>query len=163
MSNANKADSWFPRFSVAFTLTGAPEMVQKYTIAAAQTIIVGDPVVFSAGASTIEKGASTSGAILGFALEAGTAGDEILVAVADRNTVFMAQADAATSAVVLPLACDTIASGSKWMVDIGATVEQTIRVIGLVPGDDTSDSTDPGRVLFVVHRSEWDGLVAALT
>ena len=162
MSNAYKASAWFKRFKIAFTITGAPEIVQKYTIASGQTIIVGDPVVFHTSASTIDKGASDSGALLGFAIEGGTGGDEILVAVADRNTVFMAQADAVTSGVTLPLVCDIVASGSSWKADIGATTEQVIRIIGLMPGDDTSDSTNPGRVLFVVQRSEWDGLVAAL-
>jgi len=163
MSNANKAGAWNKRFSVAFTLTGAPEMVQEYVLASGQSVIVGDPVKFHTSASTIDKAAKTDGALLGFALEAGSAGDSILVAVADRNTVFMAQADAKTSDVVLPLVCDIVDSGAEWKVDIGATAQQVIRVIGLVPGDDTSDTTDPGRVLFVVQRSEWDGLVAPLT
>jgi hypothetical protein len=48
-------------------------------------------------------------------------------------------------------------------VDVGGTTEQVILVLDYVPGDDTSDTAEPGRFFFQIHRSQWDELVGALT
>ena len=85
----------------------------------------------------------------------------IPVAVADVNTVFVGQADAITSGVTTPDICDIKGATGAQLVDIGASTEKVINILSVVPGDDTSDSTDCGRVYFQIIRSQFDNRVDA--
>jgi hypothetical protein len=164
MSNTVKAKSWFTRFRPAYTLHGGPPHVEEEVMAASQAIKEGDPV--TKASNVVSKGASSSGTIYGVAQETKTttADDEkykIRVAVADRQTVFCGQADAKTEDIDDLAECDIVASGTKWLIDIGSSVEDVVMVIKHVPDDDQTDDTDPGRLYFIWKRSSWDGLVAA--
>ena len=164
MSNSVKAGSWFTRFEAVGTISGGPPIVQDQPVAASQTLLKGDPVTSSGGELT--KGAANSGAIYGVTVEAvtTTVADEktvCKVAVASRHNIFRGQADAATNAIHEGEECDIIASGSKWLVDIGASTEDVVLIKKKTEGDDEADSTDPGRIDFVWKRSQYDALVAA--
>lgn len=159
MSNLIKAKSWKDRFQCRETVHGGPPHIEWLEVASGETILDGDPIVLSSGKAA--EGAANSGALYGVAGADGDAGDMIPVYVADTENIFEGQADAATSTVTKGLTCDIVGSGTNWLVDIGASVEDVIQVLGCVPGDDTSDSTTPGRVKFIIIRSEYLSLLAA--
>ena len=161
--NLVKAKSWFQRFAVAFTLTGSPALVLHKPVAASQTIRVGDPVTISGG--ELSTGLATDNLMYGVAMGnvVTTAGNELTdcpVAVADRNTVFVGQADAASNGINDGAECDIIASGTSWLVDIGASLKGVCLIVGHVPGDIVADATTAGRLHFIWKRSQWDLLVA---
>lgn len=164
MANTEKAKSWFRRFRVAFTLTGGPPVVEDSPLAASQTILEGDPLTISSG--DISEATALSGAIYGVAAETATTtaadeGTEIGVYVADRVNIFVGQANAASSGINDGSECDIVVSSNVWRLNIGASTKGVALVVGHVTGDDTSDSTDYGRLHFVWKRSQWDALVAA--
>lgn len=164
MSNLVKSKSWFPRFFPEYTTHGGPPHIEEEVMAATQVLVVGDPVTKAAG--VVSKAAANSGQVYGVCMEAKTttAADEkykVRIAVADRATVFSGQADAKTEDIADQAECDIIASGAKWLVDIGASVEDVCKIIKHVPGDDPADNTNPGRLYFIWVRNSWDNLVAA--
>lgn len=159
MSNAVKAKSWLPNLRLAYTLTGAPAPIEWETVASGESIVEGGAVTKSFG--EISAATATSGSLYGVALAAGEEGDEIPVAVGDRNTVFMGQCDEAIGSNTFPKEADIVITSDEFFVDIGKTTEGVLQAIGAVPGDDTSDGDDPGRVFFVIKRSQYDTLVAA--
>jgi len=164
MSNLVRKNTWFQRFSVAFTTTGDPPIVLMEVMAASQTLKVGDPVTKAAG--VITKGTDTSGQIYGVCLGAAVTtaaneGTQIPVAVADRNTVFVAQANGATNTIADGAECDIVSSGNTWKLEINASTEDVAKIVKHVPGDDITDATYPGRLYFIWVRSQWDNLVAA--
>jgi len=158
MANTVKAKSWLPGFSVAYTLTDAPAQIVWRTVGAV-ALKKGDSVVLGANLLTI--GLSNSPLLYGVCLADGDVGDEIPVAVADTNTVFVGQADAVTSGVTAPHVCDIVGGTGAQLVDIGSDTEKVINILRLVPGDDTADATDCGRVYFQIIRSQFDNRVDA--
>jgi hypothetical protein len=162
MSNTVRAASWLKGFSLAFTKNGTSPIIEWETIASGETIVKGAPVTKASG--VISLGATDSGALYGVADADGTAGDVIPVIVGDENNVFQAQADDDTGGISnFPLYCDIVQDADDyWVVNIGTTTEQVLRVIGKVPEDDEDDATVPGRVFFQIHRSQYNGFVAAL-
>jgi len=160
MGNAQRAKTWFKSFRVAYSKTGSPPVIVWRTTG--EALYEGDPVVIASNSLT--EAAATSGALYGICLADTDSGDEAPVAVADGNTVFVGQADDDTGTLTdLPQLVDIVEGTDGWKVDVGATTEKVIRVIDYVPGDDTSDTSEPGRLYFQIHRSQWDELVAALT
>ena len=160
MSNSVKANSWLSHFQLAYTLTGAPPVIEWEVVADGEEIEFGMPV--TKATNEVSEAVATSGALYGVALSAGIAGDEIMVAVGDRNNVFVGEADAKTDTLTFPMECDIIKDGTKgFLVDIGASEEGVCNVLGKVVDDDDTDTDDPGRVYFQIKRSQWDSIVAA--
>lgn len=160
MANTVKARSWERRFTPAFTLNGGPPAITYLVVAAGETILKGDPIVLSSGEAA--EGAANSGALYGFAGHDAAATETLMVYVADTNTVFKGQADAKTEDIADGAECDIVGSGTNWLIDIGASVEDVIKVFGHVPDDDQTDNTTPGRLLFQVKRSSFNDLLAAI-
>ena len=158
MANTVKAKSWLPGFSVAYTLNGGPPLIQWCTVGAV-ALKKGDSVVMAANVMTI--GLSDSPLIYGICLADGDVGAVIPIAVADVNTVFVGQADAITSGVTTPDICDIKGATGAQLVDIGETTEKVVNVLRVVPGDDTADATNIGRVYFQFIRSQFDNRVDA--
>lgn len=156
MANTVKAKSWLPGFSVAYTLNGGPPLIQWCTVGAV-ALKKGDAVIMTANVLLIAL--ADSPLIYGVCLSGGIAGAVIPVAVADVNTVFVGQADAITSGVTTPDICDIIGGTGAQLIDIGANAELVVNVFRVVPGDDTSDATDCGRVYFQIIRSQFDNRV----
>lgn len=159
MSNAVKAKSWTPHFSLAYTTTGGPPVLEHKVVASGQTIEKGMALTISG--DEVSEAASTSGTLFGIALAGGAAGDTIPIAVACPENVFMGRVDADASAISLPLECDLVEVNGDHRVDFGASVEDVFRVFAKVPGDDFDDTTDLPRVYFSIIRSAYDGRVAA--
>jgi hypothetical protein len=164
MSNSVKADSWFPRYLPAYTISGGSPAVVHCAVAASQTIYRGEPVTRAYTTGDITLATTSSAALFGIACEdvVTTSADEgtiIEVWVANDDTVFVGQCDAASSTAYPALLCDIVSSGSgttkKWLVDIGTTTRSVLTVVDWVGGDDTSDSTDPGRVYFLIGKSQY--------
>lgn len=166
MGNSARAKSWFPNVILAYTKTGSPAAIKYHTVKTGVQLETGVPVIkddLDVDAATAE-----SGTIYGFTIAPGD-GDSsdpfektIPIILADRNHVFMARADEETDTIsALPLLCDLVNSDGHWRADIGANEEDVLRVVNLVEGDDDEDDDEPGRVLFEVHRSSYDGLIAA--
>ncbi len=158
MANTVKVKSWLPGFSVAYTLNDAPEHIVYRTVGAT-ALKKGDSVVLGANVLTI--GLSNSPLIYGVCLSDGAIGAVIPIAVADVNTVFVGQADEITSGVTAPDICDIKGGTGAQLVDIGENTEKVVNVLRVVPGDDTSDATDIGRVYFQFIRSQFDNRVDA--
>jgi len=94
MSNASKADTWFPRFLPAYTLSGASPVITKKVVAASQTIYRGEPVTMAYTSGKLTLGTYQNTALYGVACEdvVTTAADEgtiISVWVANDDTVFV--------------------------------------------------------------------------
>lgn len=157
MSNAVRAQSWPANFQLAYTKSGGNPVTDWRVCDGA--VHSGAPVVLSTG--KVAEAGATSGALYGVALAAGADGDSIPIAVGDRENIFVGQADAKTEDIAPPAECDIVKSGDDFLIDIGASVEDVIHVIGKPPEDDQTDTTDCGRVYFQIKRSEWDALVAA--
>ena len=165
MSNQTRYSSWIQKLFPFRTIHEGPFLVEKQPVAASQEITRGDPVTISGGELSIATG--SSGAIYGVAAEDVTTTEDdektpCLVWVADRSTIFIGVADAATSGIDDGAVCDIQVSSGKWTLNIGTSTESVVRVIQHVSGDDTSDSTYPGRLEFIWERSLYDNLVAAL-
>lgn len=160
MANTAKAKTWFKSFRVAYTKTGAPPVIVWRTTS--EAIYEGDPLVIAL--NLVSEAAATSGVLYGIALADTASGASCPIAVGDVNTVFMGQADDDTGTLTdLPQLVDIVEGSDGWKVDVGATAERVIRVIDYVPGDDTSDTAEPGRLYFQIHRSSWDELVPTYT
>jgi hypothetical protein len=164
MSNSVKADSWFPRFLPAYTLSGASPAVRHATTAASQTIYRGDPLTMDVTTGDVSLATAVSTEIYGVACAnvVTTAADEatdLEMWVANDDTVFVGQADAASATGYPTLRCDIKTSGSgatkKWFVDIGETSTTVVTVIDWVNGDSKSDSTDYGRLYFCFGKSSY--------
>lgn len=150
------------KLSVAYTLTGAPAVVEHFTVKSGQSFAAGEPVIFSSG--ELQRAAATSGTILGVALEDGTAGEKCAVAVADRNTVFMGLTDGTSASFTLGVLteCDlAVANTSEWNINPDAVVEGVLQLVGPVPNEELDDATNGALYYFQIKRSAWDGLVAA--
>lgn len=161
MGNSVKADAWYKHFRFAYTLNGAVPIVMHHVIADGETIEEGMALTISS--NKVSEAASTSGALYGIAGADGDAGDSIPVYVGDRNNVFIGQCDAKTESLSFPMECDIVEDGTTdgHLVDVGASTEDVLHLLGKVPGDDDTDTTDPGRVFFQIKRSQFDALVAA--
>jgi hypothetical protein len=164
MSNSVKADSWFPRFLPAYTLSGASPAVTHKVVAASQTIYKGDPITVAYTTGKASLGLYTSAAWYGIAAHdvATTASDEgydLEIWVANDDTVFVGQANAASSTLYPGLLCDTATSGSgstkTWKLDYDGTTYKQVTIVDYVPGDSKTDSTDPGRVYFTIGKSQY--------
>lgn len=160
MSNAQKAATWLPRFCFQRTITGGPPEMETRVVAASQTIKVGDPLVLNAG--KIEKADAADTKIYGVSASnvTTTAADEGYLCtayVANDDSVFTAQCDAASSGIADGATCDIIASGTSWLLDIGASVTDVVLVKKHVDGDDTSDAVDFGRLEFIWNKHYTDG------
>jgi len=164
MSNAVKAKSWpVGGLEPHRTTHGGPPFCTELPVAASQTIAIGDPVILSSGEVAIAT--ASSGLLYGVATEAvtTTAGDEktpIKVAVGGlaAGNIFRVQqkASTASSALVVGTAYDLVGSTGAFYIDSGNVDEKVLVVIDHVSGDDTSDTTDPGRVEVVIARSSFD-------
>lgn len=159
MSNASKVGSWFQRFSVAYTTTGGPSVMQEFPTAASQTITVGAPLTLNTATGEVSVATATSTEILGVAASAvtTTASDEktiVKVWLAVASNVFIGQSDAATSGLHEGGAAAGIrVSSGKWMIDIGDDNNtDVVLVLAKVPGDDESDNTYPGRYYFIWNK-----------
>lgn len=159
MSNAVKAKSWAPHFSLAYTTTGGPPVLEHKTVADGETIEKGMALTISG--DEVSEAASTSGALFGIALADGVAEDVIPIAVACPENVFVGQVDADASSISLPLECDLVEVSNEHRVDFGSSTEDVFRVFAKVEGDDFDDTTDLPRVYFSIIRSQYDGRVAA--
>ncbi len=158
MANTVKAKSWLPGFTIAYTLNDAPAVLQWCTVGAV-ALKKGDAVIMDTNVLIIAL--ANSPLIYGVCLADGDVGDSIPVAVADVNTVFVGQADEITSGVTAPDICDIKGGTGAQLVDIGENTDKVVNVLRVVPGDDTSDATDIGRVYFQFIRSQFDNRVDA--
>lgn len=171
MSNAVKADTWFVRFRPAKSLDGAPPRLFWKPTAASQTIVEGDPVTINTSTGEVSLAVGTGGTASEtiYGVAAGnvttTASDEktqLPIWVADRNTIFVGQCDDASTTLEDGTLCDIVSSGSgaarTWKVDVGTTSTKVVTILEHVGGDSTSDTTDPGRVLFQFGKSSFDRL-----
>lgn len=159
MSNSVKSKSWVPHFALAYTTTGGPPVIEHKVIASGQTIEKGMALTISS--EEVSEAASTSGTLYGIALADGAATETIPVAVGCHTNVFIGRVDADASSLTTPLECDIVEVSNDHRVDIGASTEDVLRVIGKVPGDDFDDTTYLPRVFFQILRSSYDGRVAA--
>jgi hypothetical protein len=114
------------------------DSVQRYRVAASQTIAVGDPVVMnSSGLVTV--GAAASAQLLGVAAEAITTGgsvdaEDTIGVFDDPNALFIARGDAATTGqqALIGDEVDLVGSTGAFFVDIGASATDVfvVRAIG---------------------------------
>jgi hypothetical protein len=162
MMGVTMANSAYRRkkFSVAKTTTGGPELVRRYPVKSGSTIEVGDPVFLDT--DTVVLPDETHSFLLGVSLEDGVGadGDSVLVAVGDRNTIFMGmlnQAGTDYEDEITP--CDIVVSGTDFQIDPDANTQDVLQLIGQVEGDDLTDTTNPPRFYFQILRSQWDSLV----
>jgi hypothetical protein len=114
------------------------DSVQRYRVAASQTIAVGDPVVMNAS-GLVEVGAAASTQLLGVAAEAITTGGSVGVTDTigvfdDPAALFIAKGDAATtgSQALIGDEVDLVGSTGAFFVDIGASATDVfvVRAIG---------------------------------
>ena len=143
---------------------GGPPSIEEQPVAASQTITRGEPVTISSG--ELSTGAANSGAIYGVSADdvTTTAADEktlCRVWVADRGTIFAGIANAKTENIADEAVCDIAVSSANWALNIGANVEDVVRVKQHVKGDSVTDNTYPGRLEFYWERSQYDNIVAA--
>lgn len=158
MANTVAAKSWPKNFQLAYALTLAPEIIHM-EVKNLTVMVNGAAVILDTG--EVDLALSTSGTLFGIAL-AGLTGDgteTVPVAVGSDKNMFIGQADAATSAVVEAAECDIIIS-TDYFLDIGSSVEDVIRIVTHVLGDDQSDATDPGRLYFQIKRSSFNEYIA---
>lgn len=160
MSNAQKAATWLPRFCFQRTITNGPPEMDTRVVNASQTIRVGDPLILSS--NKISVGVAGSAKIYGVSASnvVTTAADEGYLCsayVANDDNVFTAQCDAASTGITDGATCDIIASGTSWLLDIGASATDVVLVKKHVDGDDITDATDTGRLEFVWNKHYTDG------
>lgn len=158
MSNAKVAKTWPKHFALARSVSKNPTIVYM-TIASGNTIEKGMALALSSG--EVAEAASTTAQLFGIAAADGDAGDEIPVYAGDRNNVFRGQVDNADiSSQTYPAECDIVEVSGEHRVDIGASVEDVLLVLGPYEEDDLTDTTDGARVEFQIKRSSYDDLVA---
>lgn len=114
------------------------DSVQRYRVAASQTIAVGDPVVMNAS-GLVEVGAAASTQLLGVAAEAITTGGSVTATDTigvfdDPKALFIAKGDAATTGqqALIGDEVDLVGSTGAFFVDIGASATDVfvVRAIG---------------------------------
>lgn len=153
MANSEKAKSWPKHFAFAYSQGGSDAPIIEW-ITAASTIEKGMPVALNSG--QVEEATATSGQLYGIANNDAESGDDVMVYVGHPDNVFVGQTDGDHSSKNPPFVCDIVQSGTEWRIDFGNNDEDVVNVIKKVPGDDDSDTTDPGRVYFQIHRSSYD-------
>lgn len=159
MSNAKAAKSWPKHFALAFSRSKNPTIVHM-TISDDGDIEKGMALTLTSG--EVMEAASNDGQLFGIAAADGESGDEIPVYAGDRNNVFIGQVDDADiSTQTYPVECDIVEDSGEHRVDIGASVEDVLLVLGPCTEDDLDDTTDGARVYFQIKRSSFDDLVAA--
>lgn len=161
MSNLIKAKSWQKGFHCVQTRHGGPPEAREFPVAASQTIVVGAPVTINTGTGEISLAAASDTSIAGVA-DANvttTAADEktlcrVILAVEDN--IFMGRCDAASNTVHEGLMPGIRTNAGIWYIDIGDdNATNVVKILEKVVGDDETDSTTYGRVLFVWNRSPW--------
>jgi hypothetical protein len=114
------------------------DSVQRYRVAASQTIAVGDPVVMNAS-GLVEVGAAASAQLLGVAAEAIVTGGTVsatntIGVYDDPKALFIALGDASTtgSQALIGDEVDLVGSTGAFLVDIGASATDVfvVRAIG---------------------------------
>jgi hypothetical protein len=164
MSNSVKAASWFPRFLPAYTLSGGSPAVTHKAVAASQTIKKGDPIIVAYTTGLASLGLYTSAAWYGIAAHdvTTTSADEaydLEIWVGNPDTVFIGQANSASYLLYPGLLCDTVTAGSgttkTWKLDYDGTTCKQVTIVDLVPGDLKTDTTNPGRVYFMIGKSQY--------
>jgi cytochrome oxidase assembly protein ShyY1 len=119
--------------------------------------------------SVVTLGTITGQAFYGVALGGGT-GDaggtvKIPVALADGNTVFVAQGYGSSkhsSEVAIGTAYDVAGSTGAFKLNILGTTYKALKVVGLVPGDDAASEDEDtggavGRIYFLFNKSQFTG------
>lgn len=163
MSNTTRNNTWIKKFFPVRTTHGGPPLIEEQPVAASQTITRGDPVTISSG--ELSLGAANSGSFYGVAAESvtTTAADEktlCLVWAATRDTIFSGVSNAKTENIADEAVCDVAVSSGNWTLNIGANVEDIVRIKQHVKGDSVTDNTTPGRLEFYWERSQYDNIVA---
>lgn len=164
MSNSPKSDTWLPGFSDVKTTHGGPPTIEAIATDPASTAIaIGDPVTISSG--LISVASATSATLYGVAMEAATAaecdaGKIIDIAVGIRSNIFVGQCSGRSDGVDIGGECDIEGSTGAFYVNEDASTEGVLLIINHVLGDDQTDTSDCGRVEFVIKRSQYDALVA---
>lgn len=159
MSNATAAKSWPTHFQYAYSEGGSDAPVTEYKEVVTGAVERGMPLTLSSGKVT--EASATSGTLYGIAGADGEIGDEIPVYVGHEDNVFRGQTDGDHSSSNFPKEADLVEVSTEWRINFDATTEGVVQVIGAVPGDDDSDTDDPGRVYFKILRSSYDGRVSA--
>lgn len=160
MANTRKAKTWYKKTWPAKTEHGGPPHIEHYVVTSGQLVYKGDIVILASGKVT--AAATDATAVLGVALENGngTNNDVVAVAVADAGTIFMMRLKAATafSSYTVGTAYDLVTAGSGETIEhqLDTTTTQAVfQLLGLVPGDDGTDTTDQARVYVKVVKSQY--------
>ena len=149
-------------FAFAYSETGYVQMASG-TVAASQTIAVGDALIVSGvTAGQIAIAASNSGLILGVAAEAVTtaagATDTIMFYPSNPWLIFEGQCSGTYATTIRYTAVDIEGATSVMEVNEDATTETVVYVIGEVDGTEIGANS---RVLFRFIRSSYCPLLAA--
>lgn len=158
MANSEKAKSWPKHFAFAYSQGGADAPILEWKEANA-SIEKGMPLVLNG--NKVEEAAADSDQLYGIAGSDADSGENLMVIVGHPDNVFVGQTDGDHSSQNYPFVCDIVESSNEWRVDFGNNDEDVLNVIGPVPGDDDTDTTDPGRVYFQIHRSSYDQRMGA--
>jgi hypothetical protein len=164
MGNAVKDNTWPTNIVVSRTQAGGPPPMQKFPVAASQTIYAGNPVEVNSSGELLASGATpTTGVIAGVAAEdvTTTAADEKTecnIVLALPGTIFRMRGEAATSTIDEGETCMINVSTKTVSADLnssGGGTAALIRIVQKVRGDDETDASAPGRVDFIFNKTCW--------
>ena len=162
MANTIRAKSWYRKAWPAYTEDGGPALIKHKVVAAAEVIYKGD-FVYLFTDNTVKYAGAGVAFVYGVALEDGVIGSPLAIAVANDGTIFIIQnkAGVASSTAVPGFTGDLFITGS------GATripqlqavtpVDNIFYIVERVPGDDTADTTNPGRLFVKAIKSQYTG------
>ena len=157
-ANAVKARTWFKRPWHHCTSHGGPPRIKWFTVGAA-ALYRGMMVKLVSG--LVVACATDDTALLGVALENAAISAQVPVAVADPGTTFRIRTSGGTTALTsytIGSLYDVVVAGSgathECQVDTTST-QSVFAVIGYMPGDNTADTTDAGRLLVNITKSQF--------
>lgn len=162
MANTVRAKTWWRKAWSSYSEGGSVPTIKHPIVAAGQTIYKGDWVQLNAAGAAIYAAVGAP-YVYGLAIEDGVVGSPLAVSVASSDTVFIMQhKDGVASSTAIPgKAADLYISGAgvsrKPQVDSLAPIDNIFLIMGLVPDDDSADTTNPGRVFVKVLKSQYNG------
>jgi hypothetical protein len=154
MPNLVKSKSWMSGCDFAQTTTGGPDVCQTATVNGSTAVHRGD--ILTIGSGVVTAIAASPTAVYGVAMHDAAVNSSVLVALAVPENVFLIRVKAATalSTAVPGLQCDIVGTGGAMTLDTGTTTNKVAEVIGRMGGDDTADTTTPGRAFIRFIRSQ---------
>lgn len=163
MSNLIRARSWFPK--AWSPMMDSADCMRARPVAAGQTFYKGDWLQIDTAGRLIYAAAGV-GSVYGIAMQDSIAQavDTLVIvcgAATDIRFIMQNKAGVASSGLVPGKFADLYVSGSGAtripQLDGAAPVRNIFLIDALVPDDDTSDTTNPGRAYFKVVKSQFLG------